>query len=134
MICHTKSPAARRLNSRFIGMSLVYAFITLPTVWLFKHHPPSGVVAYLLAILPALPLIAGLVVVGEYLAEEKDEFQRTVYVQAMLWSIGATLSFTSVWGFLENFNRAPHMDLYMVYPLVWAFVGVTVPLLKARYR
>jgi hypothetical protein len=134
MICQTNNPAVSRYNSRFIGMMLVYVFILLLTVWIFKHHPPSGFLAYLLAILPSLPLIAGLVVVGEYLAEEKDEFQRTVFVQAMLWSIGATLSVTSVWGFLENFNRAPHMDLYMVYPLFWAFVGVSVPLLKARYR
>jgi len=69
-----------------------------------------------------------------YLAEEKDEFQRTVLVQSMLWGIGATLAVTSVWGLLENFVSVPHLDLFLVYPLFWAIVGMSAPVLKARYR
>jgi len=74
------------------------------------------------------------VVVGLYLAEEKDEFQRTVLIQSMLWGMGATLAVTSVWGFLENFVQVAHFDLYLVFPLFCFFVGVFTPLVKARYR
>jgi len=114
-------------------MLLYTAFLFL-SVWEFKHGHPTGAVAYLLAILPSIPIIGGLVVVGIYLAEEKDEFQRTILVQSMLWGIGGTLAVTSVWGFLENFVKVVHFDLYLVFPLFWFFVGIFTAVLKARYR
>jgi hypothetical protein len=113
---------------------LLYALFQILAVWEFKHGHPTGGLAYLLAVLPSLPIIGELVVVGLYLTEEKDEFQRTVLVQSLLWGIGATLAVTSVWGFLENFIQVVHFDLYLVFPLFWFFVGVFTPLLKARYR
>jgi hypothetical protein len=134
MLCTPPTPAVRRYNVRFIASMLVYAALILLTVWTFKHRPPTGVLAWLLAILPSLPIVGGLVAAGLYLVEEKDEIQRTIFVESMLWSIGATLTVTTVWGFLENFLHVPHFDLYLVFPLFWFVVGVSTPLLKARYR
>jgi hypothetical protein len=134
MICSSMNPAVRRYTFRFIAVMLLYAAFLILAVWVFKHYHPTGGVAYLLAVLPSLPIIGGLAVVGIYLTEEKDEFQRTVLVQSMLWGIGATLAVTSVWGFLENFVPVWHFDLYLVFPLFWFFVGVISPLLKAKYK
>lgn len=128
------NPAVRRYTWRFSGAMLLYVAFLFLSVWEFRHGHPTGALAYLLAVLPSLPIILGLVVVGLYLAEEKDEFQRTILVQSMLWGIGATLAVTTVWGFLENFVQVVHFDLYLVYPLFWFFVGITTPVVKARYR
>ena len=134
MICTPPTPAVRRYNRRFIASMLVYCALILFTVWTFKHRPPTGVLAWLLAILPSLPIIGGLAAAGLYLVEEKDEFQRTIFVESMLMGIGVTLAVTTVWGFLENFLHVPHFDLYLVFPFFWFIVGVSTPLLKARYR
>jgi hypothetical protein len=87
-----------------------------------------------LAVLPALPLIASIVVWGLYLLEEQDEFQRNVLIQSMLWGIALTLGVLTAWGFLELFVPVPHFQLYLAYPLFAFFVGVSTPLLKRRYR
>jgi hypothetical protein len=129
-----KNPAIKRYMWRFgVAITLYVAFLCL-AVWEFRRGHPTGAVAYALAILPSIPIIGTIVAVGMYLAEEKDEFQRTVLVQSMLWGIGATLAVTSVWGLLENFVSVPHLDLFLVYPLFWAIVGMSAPVLKARYR
>ena len=39
-------------------------------------------------LLPAIPIIGIIAVVGLYLAEEKDEFQRNLLIQSMLWGLG----------------------------------------------
>lgn len=134
MICLVNNLAVRRYLYRLLGMMLIYVLFLFLAVWGFKHWHLTGGLAYLLAIFPSLPIIGGMVVVGLYLTEEKDEFQRTVLIQSMIWSIGATLSVTTVWGFLENFVQVPHLDLYQVFPLFCFFVGIFTPFLKARYR
>jgi hypothetical protein len=50
----------------------------------FKLGHPHGVLAYAVAVLPALPIAGALVGTGMYLGEEKDEFQRNSLVQALL--------------------------------------------------
>ncbi len=134
MVDRLISPALRHYRQRFLPAMAAYACLLVAAVWIFTHRHPTGVLAYLLALLPAVPLAATIVIVGLYLKEEHDEFQRTVLIESMLWAIGATLSLTTIWGFLENFANAPHFQPYLVYPLFWFFVGVATPLLKLRYR
>jgi hypothetical protein len=132
--CTTNNPAVRRYMRRFFVTMLFYALFLVLAVWCFVHYRPTGVLAYALAVLPAIPCIGMLAVFGLYLAEEKDEFQRFIGVQAMIWGIGGTLSVTTVWGFLENFVYVPHLQLILVFPLFWFFFGVSLPVLLARYK
>lgn len=134
MFCLPKSAATRRYLYRFLATMMFYVLFLFGAVWAFPRFHPTGVLAYLLAILPALPIIGGIVVVGIYLAEEKDEFQRTLFIQAMIWGIGATLSLTTAWGFLEVFQLVPHFELYLVFPLFCTLTGFASGMLKARYR
>ena len=132
--CLPNNPAAKRYAARFAPTMAVYVIAIIAAALVFKHHPPHGVLAYLLAVLPAIPIIGMIVIVGLYLKEETDEFQRTVLIQSMLWAVGATLAVTTVWGFLELFSLAPHFDTYLAFPLFWFCVGVTTPFLKRKYR
>jgi hypothetical protein len=134
MICSPANQAIRRYTARFSVVMALYVLFLFLAVWIFKHYHPSGILAWLLAILPSIPIVGSLVIIGLYLTEEKDEFQRTVLIQSMLWAMGGTLAVTTVWGFLENFLHILHFDLYLVFPLFWFLVGISAPALKARYK
>jgi preprotein translocase subunit SecY len=100
----------------------------------FRLSHPHGVLSYLVAVLPALPIMGALVYTGVYLAEEKDEFQRNLLVQSLLGGTGGILAVTTAWGYMEDFAHAPHMDLVWVYPLFWLCAGISYGIVKARYR
>ena len=100
----------------------LYVLFLVVSVVAFTHHRPTGLLAYVLAVLPALPILGMMVVFGLYLREEKDELQRAIGVEALVWSTGATLSLTTVWGFL------------WIYPIFWVFFGISMPMINARYR
>ncbi len=134
MNCLPKNAAARRYNYRSIAAWIAYVPILLTVVWYLKHHHPHGSLLYTLAVLPAVPLLAIIFVVGLYLVEEKDEFERNVLMQSMLCAIGLTLATTTVWGFLEDFAGTMGFQPYLAFPLFWFFVGVTTPFLRRRYR
>ena len=57
-----------------------------------------------LAVMPALPVAWTLVITGAYLSEEKDEFQRNLYIQALLCGMAATLAVVTAWGYMEDFG------------------------------
>jgi hypothetical protein len=132
--CSTNNPAVRRYLWRFAWAMFFYVVCLIGSILAFVHLHPTGVVAYGLAVLPALPMIGMTVVVGLYLSEEKDEFQRNMTIQALLGGIGGTLSVVSVWGFLESFVHIRHLDLIQVYPMFWMFVFFSVVVVRLRYR
>jgi hypothetical protein len=134
MECMVRNPASRRYNRRLFVTMGAYVAVLFTVVWYLKHAHPTGFLLYFLAVLPALPILAVILVVGLYLMEEKDEFQRTVLIQSMLWSIALTLSTTTIWGFLEMFAQTFPFQPYLTFPLFWFYVGVTTPFLKRRYR
>jgi hypothetical protein len=132
--CLPKSPANRRYLKRFVVTMGAYVIFLLLASWAFKHHHPVGPVAYGLALLPALAIIGVIISVGLYIAEETDEFQRNVMIEAMIWAVGATLAFTTVWGFLEMFVHIQPLQPFIVFPLFWFVEGIATTLLKLRYR
>lgn len=112
------SPAQRRYNWRVILLAIVYAAVLLPVCWLFAHHLVSGPLAYLLGILPALPVTGFFVVIGLYLAEERDEYLRMLLVRQSLIATGFAMTAATFWGFLEGFDLVPHVVGY-AWPVVW---------------
>ncbi len=129
-----KSVATRRYIRRFAVAMIAYIALILIVSTCFHRLHPMGPFAYLLAVLPALAIIGMIVTVGLYLAEEKDEFQRNLFVQSMLWGLGGVLAVTSVWGMLESFTPIPHFEPTWTFSLFWIFVGISSPFLQKRYR
>ncbi|MDR3752888.1 MAG: hypothetical protein P4K78_03495, partial [Terracidiphilus sp.] len=127
------SPVQRRLLVRCMVATILTVVFAFVAAGVFRLFHPHGVVAYLVAILPALPIVGLLIALGIYLTEEKDEFQRRLQVEYLLWGIGGTLSVTTVWGYLEDFARAPRLDLIWIYPIFWLFVGIAMPVVNRRY-
>ncbi|MEO9130461.1 MAG: hypothetical protein ABI240_04565 [Sphingomonas sp.] len=118
----TKSPAIKRYNRRVITLSLMYAALLIGAVYLFVHHLLSGPVAYVAAVLPALPIIGIFLAIGRYLVEETDEYLRDQFVRKALIATGFALSIATAWGFLENFDLVPHV--YAYYAAILWFVGL----------
>jgi hypothetical protein len=134
MQCLPVTKAGRRYVYRLAPTMALYLVFLLIAKWSFHHLHPAGLVVYVLAVLPALPLIGSLAVVGLYIAEESDEFERSIIVQSMLWGLGGALSVSTVWGFLEDFANAPHISTFYVYVFFWIFMGISQPFIRMRYR
>ena len=134
MQCFPSTKAGRRYVYRLAPTMVVYLLFLFIAQWSFHHLHPTGLIVYVLAILPALPLIGSLVIVGLYIAEESDEFERSILVQSMLWGFGGTLAVSTIWGFLEDFANAPHISTFYVYVFFWILMGIAQPFIRRRYQ
>jgi hypothetical protein len=134
MRCSPTNPAQRRYLFRFMPTMILYATALIAATYAFRHDHPTGALAYTLAVLPAIPLLGVLIIVGVYLNEESDEFERTVVIQSMLLGFGATLAITTIWGFLEIFTNIRHLAPFSAFPMFWMFVGIFTPIVRWRYR
>ena len=120
----SKSIAQSNYNKRVIALSLVYAIALLGAVYGFKHHLLGGPIAYVAAILPALPIIGIFGMIGLYLVEEQDEYVRMLMVRQTLWASGFALSIATIWGFLESFDLVQHVESYYVAVLWFGGLGL----------
>ena len=116
--------AQRRYNKRVLGLSVVYVITLLGAVWVFNHGPPSGAVAYVLAVLPAVPILGILWAMARYLREEQDEYLRVVETGKALGATAFMLAVTTVWGFLQSFELLPRVDFYWAAVIWFAGLGV----------
>jgi uncharacterized membrane protein len=119
-----RTPAWKRYNVRVIWLSLLYVAFLLPAVYGFKHQLVPHSAAYLVAILPALPIIGIFGALGRYLVEEQDEYVRMLMVRQILWASGLTLSLATIWGFLDNFRLVGHADGYWLIAIWFAGLGL----------
>lgn len=134
LMCRGGSEVQRRFTVRVSIANGLYIVFTVLTALSIRFLHLHGVWAYMAAFLSALPIVGVLAATGAYLNDEKDEFQRNVGVQCLLGGIGGTLAVTTIWGCLEGMVRAPHLSLVWVYPIFWLFVGLSLPVVYARYR
>ena len=118
------SRALKRYNRRVIILSLIYAVFLIAAVYLFKHQLLSGPIAWVAAVLPALPIVAILFTVGRYLTEETDEYLRLMMTRQALIASAFTLSIATVWGFLESFELVAHVESYYVAVLWFGGLGL----------
>ena len=116
--------AQKRYNVRVLALSAAYAVLLVGAVWVFRTQAPTGVPAYALALLPALPLLGVFVAMGRYLAEEQDEYLRALEARKALIATGFMLAVCTVWGFLQSFELAPRVDLYWAAVLWFGGLGV----------
>ena len=93
-----------------LWLSLLYGAFLMRRRLRLRHQLLAGPVAYLAAVLPALPIIGIFAAIGRYLVEEQDEYLRMLMVRQTLWASAFALSVATVWGFLESFDMVGHVD------------------------
>jgi archaellum biogenesis protein FlaJ (TadC family) len=129
-----QSEAAKRYVRRFLTTMSLYAVVLVAVVSAFVQLKPHGVLAYTLALAPAVPLVASIVIIGIYLREESDEFERNIQNEAALLATGAMMVVATVWGFLEQFHLAPSVPSWAVFPLWALMLGPAQMIVRRRYR
>ena len=129
-----RNPAQRRYVRRFLPTMAAYVVILFAVTGYFRDHHPSGVLLVLLSVLPALPLVAAIGVIGLYLSEERDEFVRHRLILAMIGGTGVLLTITTVWGFLEMNAVVPHFPTFLAFPLFCAAFGLIQCAMGVRDR
>jgi len=100
----SQSPAVRRYLLRLSILMIIYLVLLFVAVRLFRHGPPLGLLAWPLAIAPALPIVGVFWAVMRLLVEEKDEYLRMLFVRQALIATAFCLTVTTVWEFLQNFD------------------------------
>ena len=91
------------------------------------------VLTIVLAVLPGLAIMGIFWSIARLMVEEQDEFIRMLIVRQSLIATGLALSVASVWGFLEAYGVAPHIDSYWV-AVLWFFgLGVGAVANKVQY-
>ncbi|MEM6857016.1 MAG: hypothetical protein AAF559_04020 [Pseudomonadota bacterium] len=104
----------------------------LMVMYVYNNDMPVGALAYAVPLLPTVPLLAAMGVMGRYMVEETDEYLRHRTSLAALIGLGLVLVVGTLWGFLETFELVPHIWAWWVFP-VWAIgLGIGQSLL-ARY-
>ena len=89
----------------------------------------SGPFLYPVAALPAVP-VAGMMMAVLKRMNSADEFVRALMAKRFVIAAGLTFVGCAVWGFLESFARAPHVELWLVFPAFWAAFGLVSPFVK----
>jgi hypothetical protein len=109
----------RRYSMRFLPAMLVYSLILAPAITFYQDTKPEGVLAWVVAIAPAAPLLFAIRALMLYYKEEDDEFLKAMAVQSHLLATGFMMAICTTYGFLDMFDLVPHVDLWAVFPL-WA--------------
>lgn len=118
------SSATRRYQRRVILLAIVYAALLFSAVYVLNRHMVGGVAAYIIGVLPALPVVGFFVAIGLYMTEERDEYLRMLLVRQSLIATGLAMTGATLWGFLEGFDLLPHLVGY-AWPILW-FAGLGV--------
>jgi hypothetical protein len=118
-----RSPAIRRYAIRIFLLMSFYLVALFIAVRAFRAHAVSGISAYVLAILPALPVIGVFWAVMRLLIEEPDEFIRMLIARQCLVATGFCLTIMTIWEFLQNFDLVPHGNGGFGAAFFW-FVGL----------
>lgn len=113
------SKARRQYNRAVILCALGYCAALFGGKGYLANHPGAHhATAYAAAVAPAIPIICMFLVIGRYLVDERDEYQRMLLVRQSLIASGFALSLATIWGFLESSGLAPHLDSYWI-AVVW---------------
>ena len=127
-----KSPAIRNYTRRLVVCMLIYTVLILSVGFLFRHAPPEGPLAWVAAVLPALPILGVFWTIFRLITEETDEFMRMMMVRQILFATGFCLSIMTVWEFLQNYDVLPDGTGGFGTTFVW-FVGLAIgALVNAR--
>jgi hypothetical protein len=114
----------RRSLQLFCASIILTAFLMMMARTWFKDYHLTGPLAWLLAILPALPFVGTIVIASRYIAREKDEFIRAQVLLALLQGSFITLIITVVYSFLQNFLDIPgppamfYVDIFLVASII----------------
>ncbi|MFC6644960.1 hypothetical protein ACFQBQ_05010 [Granulicella cerasi] len=134
LVCRDRSKAAKEYQRRAFAVMLCYVGCVWSVTRMLHAHHFTGAKLWCVAMLPAVPILGLLAVVGLYLRDERDEFKRWMTVQAILWSIGITLAVSTVVDFLRAYGAMTALPPLVEFLIFWGSMAVVQLVLKLRNR
>jgi hypothetical protein len=123
--CDTKTNAAKRRYLRgSIGIMLSYMGLVASSRMMINRWHPQGWHLYLAAALPTIPILCFAYIVGRYLREEHDDYQRDVVIRGMLWGAAVVLSITVFSGFLRSYGWQGSLPPFTEFMVFWIVVAI----------
>jgi hypothetical protein len=112
------TPAVIRYVGRMVPLAFLYVAAIIVTINVQRAWHPTGLLAVVFAILPALPLVGCIWAMGRLFVEEDDEYQRAIHARRALIATGFMLTVMTIWGFLESAQIVPHAPAYAAF-ILW---------------
>jgi 4-hydroxybenzoate polyprenyltransferase len=128
------TPASKRYQQRSIITMSVYVLMVFSSAWIVKHHNPHGWLLYLLAVLPALPVILTVGLMGRYLQEETDEYQRLQTTHSILMGTAALLATVVVNDFIRSYTSSQGVPPFAGFIIFCAAFALTQLVQRLRDR
>ncbi len=105
-----KSPADRQFRRRcqIAGCSSLVLYLACSQLALHMHEGPGG---FVLAGIAGAAFVAELISVAFLVVRIRDEFQRILLTRSFVWATVITVTFATIWGFLElhSHDTIPHL-------------------------
>lgn len=121
-----------RYIGRILAITLVYIVSLVAALMLTDRADPITPLTIILALLPGIAVAMYFWAMARLIVEMTDEFQKTLLVRQSLIATGVTMASASIYGFLENFGVAPHVDAFW-WPIVW-FGGLAIGALANKIQ
>ncbi|MGA7685861.1 MAG: hypothetical protein WCC32_13590 [Terriglobales bacterium] len=118
------TPAGRRYRRRVLTAMSLYMVILFSCLKLVKTAPMHGWLLYLVALLPAVPVIAVLASLGRYLQEETDEYLRMLATRSLLVGSGALLGTIVVNDFLRLIAHSAALSPFVCFAVFFVAFGL----------
>ena len=125
----TNLPAHLRYVIRTMAFMTAYVAINVMAIGGVFDEVIGKPIAWALALAVAAPVI-GQIWATLALIRESDEFVRAMTAKQFIVATGLTMAVASVWGFGEEYARAPHVSAWLIYPVFWACFGVVAPFIR----
>lgn len=116
----SSTPAVKRYLRRMSWAFALYLVALFGANGIDHAYHPQGATLIALSVVPALPIIAFIAIIGRYLVEERDEFLRQRIVTCMLFGTGVLLGAGTVYNFLSGSGAINPMPRLWVFP-IWCF-------------
>lgn len=125
------NPALDLYLRRLTSCMMAYFALLLLANYLESKFALTGAAAWLVALMPAVPVLGSIVTIGRYLADEQDEYVRLLAVRSSLFATGMLLALATVWGFLEQAGAVGHFPSSFAFGIWCAGLGVGQAVQKA---
>jgi hypothetical protein len=129
------SPYTKAGKQYVLRMAMVmvgYIFAVLATRYFVNVNAPGKGTLVVMALIPTLPVVAMLAVIGMYLREEKNELKRGITVRSLLVAIAGTLAITSFVGFLRSYGVVLMLPPFAEFVVFWVTFGMMQGVQTAR--
>lgn len=118
------SAAGKRYRRRVLTAMSLYIVILFSCLKLVKTVEIHGWVLYVVAVLPAIPVIAVLASLGRYLQEETDEYLWLLATRALLVASGALLGTIVVNDFLRVIAHGAALGPFVCFVVFFVAFGI----------